>query len=222
MIRADLAALDDAGFDAAFGPLALPGRDLAHWKLLSDAVHADVAGVTGPALSLPPLAIDPPARLTAPRVARPPRAARALAVLAPLALAALALFSLRTPDHGDPALLVPRGVAGPAAPAPLDLDVAVKRTSGIARLDPNAAYAVGDTLVFQVTLPEPATVALLRSAGGVEAVVWSGPVAAGSQALPAGYTLDAGDPVATFTVRATSDSGAARSASVTVRGGGTP
>jgi len=222
VIRAELAALDDAGFDAAFGPLAVPGRDPAQWRLLSDAVHADVAGTDGPALALPPLAITPPARLPAPRIARPPRAARVLAVLAPLALAALALLALRAPTHGDPALLVPRGVSGPASPAPLDLDVAVKRASGIARLDPNAAYAVGDTLVFQVTLPEPATVAILRSAGGVEAAVWSGQVAAGAQTLPAGYTLDAGDPVATFTVRATSDSGAARSASVTVRGGVTP
>lgn len=222
MIRADLLALDDAAFDAAFGPLGVPGRDPAHWRLLSDAVHADVAGADGPALALPPLGITPPARLTAPRIARPPRVARVLAALAPLALAALALLALRTPTHGDPALLVPRGVSGPAAPAPLDLDVAVKRASGTARLDPNAAYAVGDTLVFQVTLPEPATVAILRSAGGVEAVVWSGPVAAGQHTLPAGYTLDAGEPPLTFTVRATAQGGGVTSAAVTVHAGVTP
>jgi len=219
---ADLATLDDAAFDAVFGPLGVAGRDAAHWKLLADAVHADVAGTDGPALALPPLAITPPARLTAPRIARPPRAARVLAVLAPLALAALALFALRAPERGDPALLVPRGVSDTAAPAPLDLDVAVKRASGIGRLDPNAAYDVGDTLVFQVTLPEPATVALLRTAGGVEGEVWSGPVAAGEQTLPAGYTLDAGDPALVFTVRATPANGAARVASVTVHAGVTP
>lgn len=208
--RADLLALDDAGFDAAFGALGIPGRDAAHWKLLADAVAADVAetACAGLSVTLPPLDIAPPPRLTAPRFSPVPRWTRVAAATAALALAALALFALRTPEQGDPTLMVPRGISDPALVAPLDLAVAVKTRVGTARFDANMAYAVGDTLVFQVTLPAPATVELHRAADASETLLWSGSLPAGRQTLPAGYTLDAADRGLTrFTVRAVTASG---------------
>lgn len=197
--------LDDAGFDAAFGGLGISGRDAAQWQLLADAVAADVAdsGCAPLAVTLPPLDIEPPASWTAPRLSRPRRFARVAVTTAMLALAALALFALRTPEQGDPTQMVPRGISDPALVAPLDLAVAVKTGVGTARFDANMAYAVGDTLVFQVTLPGPATVELRRAVGASETLLWSGSLPAGRQTLPAGYTLDATDRgLTTFTVRA--------------------
>ena len=198
--------LDDAAFDAAFGPLDLCGRSPAHWELLAEAVRDDVGGsATTAEIALPPLAITPPARLRPPRTARAARWARPAAVSFGLAMAAAALFRVATPEHGDPAALVPRGVA-PSGPGALELDVAVVSASAVgrtARLDPSGAYVAGDTLVFKVTLPAPATVALTRLASGQTTTVWSGPVAAGTSALPTGYALDAGDAAARFVVHAT-------------------
>ena len=204
---------NDADFDAAFGSLDVCGRSPAHWALLADAVREDFSapvstgGVVLPPLgALPPLAIAPPARLRAPRVSRARPWARPAAVSFGLAMAAAALFKVATPEHGDPADLVPRGVAS-TGPGVLVLDVAVASGGGsdarTARLDPAGAYVVGDTLVFKVTLPAPATVELLRLAAGHATTVWSGPVAAGTTALPTGYALDAGDAASRFLVRAT-------------------
>ena len=220
---AGLVALDDASFDAAFGALDIPGRDPAHWALLADAVIADVsapvdslerAGARQPEDPWAPLDIEPPARLKPPRVTAPLRWLRPMAVCTGLALAALGLFAIRAPPQGDPLLLVPRGLAGPGEPlaAPLEVAVAVKSASGTARLDANVAYAVGDTLVFQVTLPFPATVELRRAVAGDpdnSALLWTGPLAAGPQTLPVGYAFDAEDAAATFTILAISASGTA-------------
>ncbi len=208
--RRALSLVEDDAFDAAFGRLDLPGRDAAHWRLLADAVAEDRHG-SGAVAALPPLAIAPPARLVAPRVSRPHRWLRPAAVASGLAFAAVVLFAVHTPDHGDPALLVPKGVGvGVVLQAPLDLAVAVKTPAGTARLDPNTAYDVGDTLVFQVTLPTPATVELRRSAGAGDGVVlWRGDLAAGQQTIPAGYALDPGDGTARFVVTATTVDGPA-------------
>ena len=207
--------VDDVGFDAAFGGLGVEGRDAAHWKLLADAVAADVAaeeeGGARPDLALPPLGIEPPARLKPPRFSPPRPWTRMAAVTATLALAALALFALRTPPPGDPALMGPRGASDPAndLPAPLDLAVAVKTSTGTARFDANRAYAVGDSLVFQITLPAPATVELSRAVGASSTLLWSGSLPAGQQTLPAAYALDAADAGrTTFTVRAVTATGA--------------
>lgn len=208
--RIGITLLDDAGFDAAFGALGIPGRDEAHWRLLADAVAADLAesGCAPLAVTLPPLDIEPPTRLRVPRFLPPPRLTRVAAITAALALAALALFALRTPERGDPAVMVPRGIPDADLVAPLDLAVAVKTGAGTARFDANMAYAVGDTLVFQVTLPAPATVELRRKVGTSEALLWSGSLPAGHQTLPAGYTLDVTDRgLTTFTVRAVTPSG---------------
>jgi hypothetical protein len=197
--------LDDSAFDAAFGPLDLCGRSPAHWELLAEAVRDDVGGsATNAEIALPPLEITPPARLRPPRTARAARWARPAAVSFGLAMAAAALFRVATPEHGDPAALVPRGVVSSGAGA-LELDVAVVSADAgrSARLDPAGAYVPGDTLVFKVTLPAPATVALTRLAAGQTTTVWSGPVAAGTSALPTGYALDAGDAAARFVVLAT-------------------
>ncbi len=240
--RSVILLLDDEGFDAAFGGLGVSGRDAAHWRLLADAVRADVAAEPGGAVAggqpqgvaaallpegggggsrvdfaLPSLGIEPPARLRAPRHGPARRVTRVAAGIAAFAIAAMVLLLVRAPEHGDPALLVPRGVSDPAhvLAAPLDLAVAVKTSAGTARLQPDRAYAVGDTLVFQVNLPAPATVELHRAAGGSRTPVWSGSVPAGQQTLPVGYALDASDTVVTFAVHATTSTGALES-SVTV------
>ena len=213
---ARLVLFDDAAFDAAFGALDISGRGPAQWLLLADAVEDDVRGVGGASGSfsarvLPSLGIEPPTRLRPPRLAAPRPWVRPVAVGSGLALAALALFALRAPPQGDPLLLVPRGASGPGEQlaAPLDVAVAVKSASGTTRLDVNAAYAVGDTLVFQVTLPLPATVELRRAAAGdlSASVLWSGPLDAGLQTLPVGYAFDAGDSAAIFQLTARGPAG---------------
>lgn len=187
-----LAELDDAAFDAAFGPLDLCGRDPAHWQLLADAVAEDRAPGARSALEGVGVGIAPPARLRPPRVRRP----RAWVPWAGavMALAAALLLRVGAPSHGDPAQLVPRGVGADARPeaAGLEVAVAVRPAAGgeAVRYDPAVPRGVGDTLYIEL-VAEAAGPVVMRRADGPE--LWHGTVAAGRALLPVGYALEAGD-----------------------------
>lgn len=197
-----LAELDDAAFDAAFGPLDICGRDPAHWRMLEAAVAEDLrpGPLSAAERAAAGLAVEPPARLRPPRAARRwPRVAGAGVVLA---LAAGLLLRVATPEHGDPAQLVPRGLAPTAdGAAALDVQVAVRPASGgdAVRYDPAAAARVGDTLYVEVQLGAPGAVELRRASG---AVLWRGDLPAGRALLPVGYALEAADAGARLVVEA--------------------
>jgi len=121
---------------------------------------------------------------------------RGLAVAGMIGMAAMAMLVVREGEAtGNPADMVERG-AGPVLPA-VDLKVAVVSPLGeVARFAPGEAYTAGTTLRFRVSSTAPATLTLRRD----DVVLWSGPAPAGSTDLPVGYTLEAGEPAAVFSL----------------------
>ncbi len=121
---------------------------------------------------------------------------RAVAIAGMLAMAALAFFVVDSPEpHGTSASMVERG-SGDSAPS-VALKVVVRGLGGeVSRFAANQRYAAGNTLMFRVSTPAPAALTLRRN--GV--VVWSGEVGAGETDLPVGYTLEAGEAAAHFSV----------------------
>lgn len=121
---------------------------------------------------------------------------RGLAVVGMLGMAAMAMLVVREGEAtGNPASMVERG-AGPVLPA-VDLKVAVVSPTGdVARFAPGDAYTAGTTIRFRVTSTAPTTLTLRRD----DAVLWTGPVGAGTADLPVGYTLEAGELAAVFTL----------------------
>ncbi|GDX79521.1 hypothetical protein LBMAG42_13320 [Deltaproteobacteria bacterium] len=121
---------------------------------------------------------------------------RGIAVAGMLAMAALALLVVDAPEpQGTTETMVERGT-GPAAPNVV-LKVVVRGPAGeVSRFATNQRYAAGNTLMFRVSTPIAAPLALRRNG----ALVWSGSVAAGETDLPLGYTLEAGEDAAHFTI----------------------
>ncbi len=121
---------------------------------------------------------------------------RGLAVAGMLGMAAMAMLVVREGEAtGNPASMVERG-AGPILPA-VDLKVAVVSPTGeVARFAPGDAYTAGTTLRFRVTSSASATLSLRRD----DVVIWSGPVGPGTVDLPVGYTLEAGEAAAVFSL----------------------
>lgn len=131
-----------------------------------------------------------------------PRIVRAwLGGFAGLAAAAAGAWVLLPPPTpiGDPATMVPRGVAEPAALV-VDLKLAVRRTDGsVERYTDGMRYHAGDTLLFRVSLPRAVNVRLLRD----DALLWSGDRPEGEGELPVGYALESGESAADFVLVAT-------------------
>ncbi len=121
---------------------------------------------------------------------------RGFAVAGMLGMAAMAMLVVREGEvTGNPSAMIERG-AGPILPA-VDLKVAVVSPSGeVARFVSGHTYTAGTTLRFRVTSTAPTTLSLRRD----EAVIWSGPVGTGTVDLPVGYTLEAGEAAAIFTL----------------------
>lgn len=102
------------------------------------------------------------------------------------------------PKAGDPATMVPKGLEpGPTLTA-LRLDAAIRRGDRVQRFAVGDGYAVGDTLLFRVTVDRPTSISLLRD----HTVLWAGDVPAGATELPVGWTIEAGAPLGRFEVRA--------------------
>lgn len=121
---------------------------------------------------------------------------RGIAIAGMLAMAALALVVVDTPEpRGSTGSMVERG-AGPSAPNVV-LKVAVRGPGGeVSRFAANRRYAAGNTLMFRVSTHTTAALTLRRNG----ALVWSGTVAVGETDLPMGYTLEAGENAAHFTI----------------------
>lgn len=121
---------------------------------------------------------------------------RGIAIVGMLAMAALTLLMVDSPDpRGSAATMVERG-GGLSAPV-VALKVVVRGADGeVARFAANRRYAPGDTLMFRVSTPTATPLTLRRN--GV--LVWSGNTGAGETDLPVGYTLEAGETAAHFTV----------------------
>lgn len=121
---------------------------------------------------------------------------RGIAIAGMLAMAALALVAVDSPEpSGTAESMIERG-AGPSAPNVV-LKVAVRSAGGeVSRFAANQRYAAGNTLMFRVSTPAAATLTLRRNG----TLVWSGAVAAGETDLPMGYTLEAAETAAHFTI----------------------
>ena len=121
---------------------------------------------------------------------------RAVAATGMLAMAALTLLTLNAPPQsGTAATMVERGVGG-ASPA-IEMKVAVQMKQGeTLRCSTDRRYGAGDTLLFRVHAPAAMELALRRN--GV--ALWTGTVPPGESDLPIGYTLEAGEAAAHFTL----------------------
>jgi len=121
---------------------------------------------------------------------------RGLAVAGMIGMTAMAMLVVREGEAtGNPADMVERG-AGPVLPA-VDLKVAVVSPTGeVARFAPGEAYTAGTTLRFRVSSSAPTALTLRRD----EIVIWNGAVGAGEADLPVGYTLEAGEAAAVFSL----------------------
>lgn len=93
-----------------------------------------------------------------------------------------------TPDRVDPSALVPKGVAVESLPS-LELELTLRRRGGVERYAGGEGYAVGDVLLFRVTVDRPMTLTIFRDG----ASLWTGPVPAGATVLPVGWTVEAGE-----------------------------
>lgn len=121
---------------------------------------------------------------------------RALAATGMLMMAALTLLTLNAPpESGAAATMVERGSGG-SSPA-IEMKVAVRVKQGeTVRFSTDRRYGAGDTLLFRVHAPAAMELSLRRN--GVP--VWTGSVPAGESDLPIGYTLEAGQAAAHFTL----------------------
>ncbi len=120
---------------------------------------------------------------------------RILAGVGMAAMAALSLLVVTPPERGDPATMVERG-SGESAVA-VDLRVAVRRPTGeLARFAANERYAAGDTLMFRIHTSTATSLTLRRD----DVVLWEGTAPGGAFDVPVGYTLEAGEGPAVFTL----------------------
>lgn len=161
-----------------------------------DTMFADLGGVAPPeALSARTLAAVRSER------ARSAWRVRLGAAFGMAAMAALSLMVVRAPEGGRPETMVERG-SGESA-AVVDLRVAVRRPTGeLSRFTPGERYAAGDTLMFRLQSTTAVDLKLLRNG----AVVWEGRAPAGPFDLPVGYTLEAGEAAAVFSLEGASES----------------
>lgn len=120
---------------------------------------------------------------------------RLIAVAGMVAMAAMSLVVVTPPEKGDAASMVERGSGEQAVG--VELRVAVRRASGeVSRFVPGERYLAGETLMFRIQSTKPLELQLRRDGE----LLWSGLVPASGFDVPVGYTLEAGQPAAIFSL----------------------